>query len=71
MLGTLEDPIELWDTFKREILQAAKDCIGERPRSRSGFASEEALECIEESHTAKLTTTVTGIGLLLQGLELY
>ena len=54
VLGALEDPVELWDTFKRETLLAAKDCIGERPRSRSGFASEEALECIEESRTARL-----------------
>ena len=55
VLGSLEDPVELWDTFKRETLQAAKDCIGERPRSRSGFASEETLECIEESRTARLS----------------
>ena len=54
VLDTLEDPVDLWATFKRETLQAAKDCIGERPRSRSGVASEETLECIEESRTARL-----------------
>ena len=27
-LDTLEDPGELWDTFKRETLEAAKECIG-------------------------------------------
>ncbi|KAG0724486.1 hypothetical protein GWK47_040491 [Chionoecetes opilio] len=30
VLGALGDPVELWDTFKRETLQAAKECIGER-----------------------------------------
>ena len=41
VLDTLEDSEELWDTFKRETLEAAKECIGERPRSRSGFTSFE------------------------------
>ena len=54
VLGSLEDPVELWDTFKRETLEAAKEYIGERPRSRSGFASEETLENIEESRAARL-----------------
>ncbi|KAG0721629.1 hypothetical protein GWK47_046104 [Chionoecetes opilio] len=40
---------KLWDTFKRDSLQAAKACIGERPRSRCGFVSTETLENIEES----------------------
>ena len=39
VLDTLEDPEELWDTFKRETLEAAKECIGQHPRSRSGFTS--------------------------------
>ena len=51
---THEDPEELWDTFKRETLEAAKECIGERPRSRSGFTSVETLESIEENHAARL-----------------
>ncbi|KAG0721870.1 Ankyrin repeat and SOCS box protein 3 [Chionoecetes opilio] len=54
VLGALGDPVELWDTFKRETLQAAKECIGERPRSRRGFVSTETLEKIEESRTARL-----------------
>ncbi|KAG0722413.1 hypothetical protein GWK47_006041 [Chionoecetes opilio] len=54
VLGALGDPVELWDTFKRETLQAAKECIGERPRSRRGFVSTETLEKIEESHAARL-----------------
>ncbi|KAG0724675.1 tRNA dimethylallyltransferase [Chionoecetes opilio] len=54
VLGALEDPVELWDTFKRETLQAAKECIGERPRSRRGFVSTETLEKIEESRAARL-----------------
>ena len=35
-------------------LEAAKECIGERPRSRSGFTSVETLESIEESQDARL-----------------
>ncbi|KAG0728634.1 Protein LIAT1 [Chionoecetes opilio] len=54
VLGALGDPVELWDTFKRETLQAAKECIGERPRSRRGFVSTETLEKIEESRAAGL-----------------
>ncbi len=54
VLTALEDPVELWDTFKRETLQAAKECIGERPRLRCGFASVETLEHIEESRAARL-----------------
>ena len=53
VLDTLEYPEELWDTFKRENLEAAKECIGERPRSRSGFTSGETLESVEESRAAK------------------
>ncbi|KAG0698159.1 Protein spinster [Chionoecetes opilio] len=54
VLGALGDPVELWDTFKRETLQAVKECIGERPRSRRGFVSTETLEKIEESRAARL-----------------
>ena len=54
-LDTVEDHEELWDTFKRETLEAAKECIGERPGSRSGFTSVETLESIEESRTGRLS----------------
>ncbi|KAG0723422.1 Transposon TX1 uncharacterized protein [Chionoecetes opilio] len=54
VLGAFGDPVELWDTFKRETQQAAKECIGERPRSRRGFVSTETLEKIEESRAARL-----------------
>ena len=53
-LDTLEDPEELWDTSKCEILEAAKECTGERPRSWSGLTSVETLESIEESRAARL-----------------
>ena len=53
VLDTL-NPEELWDTFIRETLEAAKECIRERPRSRSGFTSGETLESIEESRAARL-----------------
>lgn len=54
VLGALEDPGELWDAFKRETLKAAEECVGQRPRSRSGVASEETLTTIEESRAARL-----------------
>ncbi|KAG0720366.1 hypothetical protein GWK47_048649 [Chionoecetes opilio] len=47
-------PVELWDSFKLETAKAAKECIGERPRSRRGFVSTETLEKIEESRAARL-----------------
>ena len=50
----LEYPEELWDTFKHDTLEGAKECIGERPRSRNGFTSVETLESIEESRAARL-----------------
>ena len=49
VLDTLEDPEELWDTIKRETLEAANECNGERLRTWSGFTSVETLESIEES----------------------
>ena len=52
-LDTLEDSEELWDTFKRQTLEAAKECIEEHPRSWSGFTSVEKLESIEESRAAR------------------
>ena len=54
MLDTLEDPEEPWDTFKRETLEAAKECIGERPRARSDFTSVETQESNEQSRAARL-----------------
>ena len=53
-LDTLEDHEELWETFKRETLEAAKECIGERPRSRNRFTSVETVERIDESRAARL-----------------
>ena len=51
---TLDDREELWDTLKRETLEAAKACIVEYPRSRSDFTSVEIMESIEESHAARI-----------------
>ncbi|KAG0720902.1 Transposon TX1 uncharacterized protein [Chionoecetes opilio] len=36
------------------VFKAAKECIGERPRSRRGFVSTETLEKIEVSRAARL-----------------
>ena len=54
VLNALEDSVELWDTFKRETLEAAKGCAVGRPRSWAGFASAETLDSIEKSCTARL-----------------
>ena len=54
VLDTLEDPEEMWNTFKRETLKVTEECVGERPRSRSGVASEDTLRNIEESRAARL-----------------
>ena len=54
VLHVLEDLVEFWNTFKRETLEAAKECIGGNLRSQSGFASAEMLDSIEEGCTARL-----------------
>ncbi|KAG0716589.1 DNA repair protein RAD50 [Chionoecetes opilio] len=70
VLSALGDPVELWDTFKRETLQAAKECIGERPRSRRGFVSTETLEKnLGESRCQAGWGTGTSTGLCHAGLE--
>ena len=70
MLNTLEDPVELWDTFKHETLEGAQECIGECQRSWSSFTSVETLDSIEESCAARFAWTVTSTGLCCIGLEL-
>ena len=54
VLGTLEDPGELWDTFKRETLSAAEQCIGARLGVRGAFVLQETLDLVEESRAARL-----------------
>ena len=54
VLDSLEDPVELWENFKREALSAAHECIGVKPRSRRGFLSEETLGLVEESRAARM-----------------
>ena len=54
VLHTLKDPAELWYTFKCETLKAAKECVGEYPRSRSSFAATKTLDRIEENRAARL-----------------
>lgn len=55
VLGALEDPRELWNTFKRETL-IVTECFGDHSRSRSGVASREELENIEEGRAARLAS---------------
>ena len=51
VLDALEDQVKLWNNFKRETLEAAIGCVGERSRSRGGFALAGTVVSIEkESH---------------------
>ena len=38
-LDILKDPEEVLNTYKRETPEGAKEWIGERPKSQSGFTS--------------------------------
>lgn len=54
-LGSLTDPVLLWDTFKQETLDATQECIGDRPRPRQNFIMQETLETTDACRTARLT----------------
>lgn len=51
VLDTVVDFLEVWDTFKHQILQAAKESIRKHMRSRSGIASGETLDNIDKNHS--------------------
>ena len=53
-LENLTDPIALWDTFKRETLDAAQESIGDRPRARRNGISQETLDATEAGRAARL-----------------
>ena len=53
-LDNLTDPVALWDTFKRETLDAAQESIGDRPRTRRNSISQETLDATEASRAARL-----------------
>ena len=38
VLDTIDDHLELWDTFKFETLKVPKECVRDCPRSQNGFA---------------------------------
>lgn len=54
VLGTFDDPVELWDTFKKDTLEAEKKCTGEHSKSRGAFAKREALASNQEGRTSRL-----------------
>ncbi|XP_069983535.1 uncharacterized protein [Penaeus vannamei] len=54
-LDSLTDPVLLWDTFKREMLDAAQDMIGVRLRAIQNFISQETLEATDACRAARLT----------------
>ena len=50
VLDALEDPVELWDTFKHETLEAARGCVGGAPEVTEWFrVGGDAGEYREES----------------------
>lgn len=53
VIGTSENPVELWDTFKREYPEAAKEYLGERQRSADGFASGKTVASTEPYHAGQ------------------
>ena len=53
-LENLTDPVLLWDTFKRETLDAAQITIGERPRARQNLISQETLDATDACRVACL-----------------
>ena len=61
VLDALEDPVELWDIFKRETLEVVTGCVGRCPRSRGGFASAETLDSIEKSCAARLAGNLPSV----------
>ncbi|XP_069995874.1 uncharacterized protein [Penaeus vannamei] len=54
-LDNLTDPVVLWETFKRETLEASQESIGERSRARQKFISLETLKATDACHTSRLT----------------
>ncbi|XP_069972960.1 uncharacterized protein [Penaeus vannamei] len=53
-LENLTDHVLLWDTFKREILDAAQETIGERTRAGRYFISQETLDATDACRAARL-----------------
>ncbi|KAG0723095.1 hypothetical protein GWK47_043282 [Chionoecetes opilio] len=51
---TIEGGLQSPDLPFQLISSSAKECIGERPRSRRGFVSTETLEKIKENRAARL-----------------
>lgn len=49
-----EDSVDLWDTFKHEPVEAARECIAKRPRIKGGFFSLGTQANIEYSRAASL-----------------
>ena len=54
VLDNLMDPVLLWDTFKRETLDAAQESIGERLRARQNLISQKTLEVTDACRVARL-----------------
>lgn len=47
--GAVDDAGELWDIFECETLEAARECIGQCPRTGGRAALKDTLEIIEKS----------------------
>ena len=54
MLGTLQNSGEVCDTFRRDTLSAAEECLGVRPCRRGRGILDKSLNTMEMSHAARL-----------------
>ncbi|XP_069971661.1 uncharacterized protein [Penaeus vannamei] len=54
-LDNVTDPVLLCDTFKRETLCAIQESIGNSPRAKQNFISQEALQATDACRAAHLT----------------
>ena len=53
-LGALENPGELWSTFKRTILDVAGGCLGTHHWAKKNFVSQGTLDTIDQSHRTRM-----------------
>ena len=73
VFDTLEDPEELWDTFKRETLEAAKECNGNGAPGDTEWLhlGRDAEKVLRRAALPDLLGTMTSTGLCHVGLELF
>ena len=53
-LGALENPEELWSSFKTTILDGAGGYLGTHQRAKKNFVSQGTLDTIDQSRRVRL-----------------